>query len=273
MNTGIARRDEEMESAWFSELSGPPVILDRQAELEAIRRAKGGDEMAQEKLIRSQLRWLIKLAGEVERPAMIGTDELVSVGALELLRALGSYDEHRGVRLTSFCERSIKRAMWRYVCDNDGAIKVPGGAANRNNVRARLSARNFGETHRAFTAHSVLKESGVTLGDYLAVTVPASKETWKRPEKARQAFITLYAAAGLTRAEQKAFNLVFLEASKERRVEDVAREMGVCKQTVRNYVASAWRKMQAHVGAEPSPVPYNTHQIKTGKARARHEWN
>lgn len=257
------RDTEEMDSAWFSELSGPPVILDRQAELEAIRRARGGDEMAQERLIRSQLRWLIKLAGEVERPNMIGTDELVSVAALELLRALGSYDERRGVRLSSFCERSIKRAMWRYVCDNDGAIKVPGGAADRNTKRAALNARGFGEQVSVKGRDGY----GMTLGDYVAATRPASDETWRRAEAARSTFATLYDAANLTTGERRAFHLVFLEASKERKLEDVAREMHICKETARQYVARAWRKMQAHVGAVPSRVPYvhNTHQIRKGK--------
>lgn len=87
-----------------------PKPLSRQEEAEAIAAMRAGDEDARRKLIEHNLRLVSHIAKKYTVPGYTSED-LVSVGALGLIKAVNTFKPDAGPQLSSYAARCIENAI------------------------------------------------------------------------------------------------------------------------------------------------------------------
>jgi RNA polymerase primary sigma factor len=99
-------------------------LLTAEQERELSRRIALGDRGARERLIRSNLRLVIKIARAFAGRGM-DLDDLVGEGNLGLIRAAERFDPEAGIRFGTYAGYWIKEAIHRALNDTASTIRVP----------------------------------------------------------------------------------------------------------------------------------------------------
>lgn len=87
-----------------------PKQLPRAAEEELITRMTGGDDEARQLLITHNLRLVSHIARKYTVPGY-GPDDLISIGVIGLIKAVGSYKAGSGSSLGTYAARCIENPM------------------------------------------------------------------------------------------------------------------------------------------------------------------
>jgi RNA polymerase primary sigma factor len=113
----------------------PP--MNRAEEQETIRRARTGDEKAQERLITANLRFVVSVALEYQGRGLPLSD-LIAEGNLGLMEALKRFDEKRGYKFISYAVWWIRQAILNAL-KRTSTIQMP---ANRQEDLDRIARRS-----------------------------------------------------------------------------------------------------------------------------------
>lgn len=89
--------------------SSYPRPLSREEEEECLTRARAGDRAAKEKLIRHNMRLVAHIAKKYSGAAE--TDDMISVGAIGLIKAINTFEPGRGTRLATYTARCIENEI------------------------------------------------------------------------------------------------------------------------------------------------------------------
>jgi RNA polymerase primary sigma factor len=100
----------------------PPLVA--ADELALVRRAKGGDQAARDRLVKSNLRFVIKLAREYESRG-IPLDVLINEGVLGLFAAIDHYDETKGTRFTQYAAWWVRNHIRESIAAQVTAFTIP----------------------------------------------------------------------------------------------------------------------------------------------------
>lgn len=93
-------------------------------EHELATRAKAGDGKAKELLIRSNLRFVVKIAKKYRNQGLSLSD-LIQEGNLGLIESIDKFDETLGYRITTYCGWWIRLAIQRAIEQKGRPVKVP----------------------------------------------------------------------------------------------------------------------------------------------------
>lgn len=113
-------------------------VLNREEQFEEAVKAKAGDKIARDKLINSNLRFVIKIANRY-RDYNIPMDELIQEGNNGLVRAIEKFDPHRGFKFISYAVFWIKHHINEYVINNWSVVKA-GTTLERKKLFFKLRA-------------------------------------------------------------------------------------------------------------------------------------
>ena len=109
---------------------GQYPLVTRQEEIELAGRIAAGDESARAKLIRSNLRLVVKIAHDFKGFGLPLLD-LISEGNIGLMRAVEKFDPTKGAKLSSYAAWWIKQAMRRGLANQARTIRIPGQSASK----------------------------------------------------------------------------------------------------------------------------------------------
>ena len=84
--------------------------LTPQEEHEALCRMREGDDSAREMLIEHNMRLIVHIARKYKVPGCT-FDDLISIGAIGLIKAVRSYDMHSGTTLSTYAARCIENEI------------------------------------------------------------------------------------------------------------------------------------------------------------------
>jgi RNA polymerase primary sigma factor len=115
-------------------------LLTREEEIDLARRATTGDQLAQRKLIESNLRLVIALARRYSRAGVLLLD-LIQEGNLGLMHAVEKFDCERGCRFSTYATRWIQQAICRAVGEQLRVIHVPEHVTVRLRRIRRMAAQ------------------------------------------------------------------------------------------------------------------------------------
>jgi RNA polymerase primary sigma factor len=115
--------DRELVSYYFAEVKKTPLLTAEQ-EVELARAVKGGSTVARDKLIRANLRLVIKIAHEFYA-SDISLMDLIQEGNIGLVRAAEKFDDTRGARFSTYSAWWIRQAMCRFIESKKRAIRLP----------------------------------------------------------------------------------------------------------------------------------------------------
>jgi RNA polymerase primary sigma factor len=116
--------------------------LPREEEQQLFRLAAQGNEKAREKLISANMRFVLKVAIQY-RGCPIPLPDLVSEGAMGLVRAINSFDYSRGLKFISYAVWWIKAYITKAINEQGGLIRLPANQHLR--VRKALKDQFHGE--------------------------------------------------------------------------------------------------------------------------------
>lgn len=132
-------------ASYLADLKRHP-LLTREEERRYARAARAGDEVAKEKLINSNLRFVVNIARQYQHRG-IPLADLISEGNVGLLKAAEKFDPERGYHFTTYAVWWIRQAILKALEASSRTIRLPAHAAGiverigwaRTELRGRLS--------------------------------------------------------------------------------------------------------------------------------------
>lgn len=103
---------------------GPIPLLTPEEEIVLAARIQKGDREARDKMIKANLRLVVKIARDYEGHGLPLLD-LIGEGNTGLIRAVERFDPAKGAKLSTYAAWWIKRAMHRAISQQAKTIRVP----------------------------------------------------------------------------------------------------------------------------------------------------
>ena len=91
-----------------------PTPLSREEEAEAIAGLVQGDEEARQRLIEHNLRLVVYIAKRFENTG-INLEDLISIGTIGLIKAVGTYQPAKSIKLATYASRCIENEILMYL--------------------------------------------------------------------------------------------------------------------------------------------------------------
>jgi RNA polymerase primary sigma factor len=115
--------DEQSVKHYFKEVKNNALIT-REEELELAFKAKAGDTYAINKLVTSNLRFVIKIAKEYQGNGLSLSD-LISEGNIGLIKAVHKFEPEMGYRFISYAVWWIRQSILFSINENAKVVKIP----------------------------------------------------------------------------------------------------------------------------------------------------
>ena len=91
-----------------------PQPLDKAREAELVARLGEGDQEARKELIEHNLRLVVYIARRFENTG-INIEDLISIGTIGLIKAVGTYQPARSIKLATYASRCIENEILMYL--------------------------------------------------------------------------------------------------------------------------------------------------------------
>ena len=135
---------EDVFGMYLNEIKRFP-LLSREEEDLAAREAKKGNEAARNKLINSNLRFVVNIAKKYQGNG-ISLEDLISEGNVGLITAVDKYDVDRGFHFISYAVWWIRQSMLKAICEKSRLIRLPINRVNEliKIEKAKIMIQNSG---------------------------------------------------------------------------------------------------------------------------------
>ncbi len=147
--------------AYLRQISTIP-LLSREEEVELATRAQAGDQGALEKLIVSNLRYVVSVARRYLGYGLALAD-LINEGNIGLIHAVQRFDPSRGVKVITYAVWWIRQAITHAIAEHGGVIALP--------VKQLEKLHKVFEGYRRYTQQSGVEPSSAELAAELDLPV------------------------------------------------------------------------------------------------------
>jgi RNA polymerase primary sigma factor len=130
---------------YLRDISAYPLIS-REEEAELARRIRTGDQDALDKLVRSNLRFVVSVAKKYQNQG-VSLSDLINEGNLGLIRAGHKFDETKGIKFISYAVWWIRQAILQALAEQSRIVRVPlnrAGTLHRIGKRANTLLQELG---------------------------------------------------------------------------------------------------------------------------------
>jgi RNA polymerase primary sigma factor len=130
---------------YLRDISKYPLIS-REEEAELARRIRTGDQEALDKLVRSNLRFVVSVGKKYQNQG-VSLSDLINEGNLGLIRAAHKFDETKGIKFISYAVWWIRQAILQALAEQSRIVRVPlnrAGTLHRIGKRASALLQELG---------------------------------------------------------------------------------------------------------------------------------
>lgn len=120
----IINRDSEALRLYFRDVIKENMIPVEE-EVELASRIRSGDIEARNKLVKANLRFVISIAKRYQQASGLPIGDLVSEGNIGLIKAAEKFDETRGFKFISYAVAWIRQSIMQAIDNNGRAIRLP----------------------------------------------------------------------------------------------------------------------------------------------------
>jgi RNA polymerase primary sigma factor len=134
-------------SVYLREINKIP-LLTREEEVNLAKEARDGSQVAKDKLIQANLRFVVNVAKKYQNQGLTLSD-LISEGNLGLITAVDKFDVDKGYHFISYAVWWIKQSILKAICEKSRMIRLPLNRANEllqiEKVKREISSNKDGE--------------------------------------------------------------------------------------------------------------------------------
>jgi RNA polymerase primary sigma factor len=134
---GGSASDDGSLDLYLREISRYPLI-NQEEEVALAIRIHTGEEEALDKLVRSNLRFVVSVAKKYQNQG-VSLSDLINEGNLGLIRAAHKFDETKGIKFISYAVWWIRQAILQALAEQSRIVRVP---LNRAGTLHRITRRS-----------------------------------------------------------------------------------------------------------------------------------
>lgn len=271
----ITNRDSATIEKYFNEISREELLTADQ-EVDLARRIKQGDQQALEKMVRANLRFVVSVAKQYHHGSM-PLNDLINEGNVGLIKAARMFDETKGFKFISYAVWWIRQSIMEALNDHSRIVRIPSnkiGELSKINQAVSKIEQKF---EREPTTDELADFLGVNPEDIKNTNTAAIRQSSldapfdegedgslydvMRNADAENSDALLADKDSLrTELERLLSTLVDREREVIRRffgigfdyslsLEDIAEDLGLTRERVRQIKESALRKLRSHAGS------------------------
>ena len=120
--------DDEVLSMYLREINAIPLLTREEENTLAVQAAEG-NKAAKEKIVKSNLRFVVNVAKKYQNHGLDLVD-LISEGNIGLMTAIDRFDVTKGYPFISYAVWWIRQAILKAICEKSRAIRLPLNRAN-----------------------------------------------------------------------------------------------------------------------------------------------
>jgi RNA polymerase primary sigma factor len=143
--TRKGKYDESSLDQYLKEISAYR-LLTREEEVDLAQRIRKGEEEALDRLVRSNLRFVVSVAKKYQNQG-VALSDLINEGNLGLIRAAHKFDETKGIKFISYAVWWIRQAILQALAEQSRIVRVPlnrAGALHRIGKRSAMLLQELG---------------------------------------------------------------------------------------------------------------------------------
>lgn len=161
----ITNRDSATIEKYFNDISKEGLLtLDEEVNL--AKRIKQGDQLALEKLVRANLRFVVSVAKQYHNGSM-PLNDLINEGNLGLIKAAQMFDESKGFKFISYAVWWIRQSIMKSLDDHARIVRVPSNKLGEISKISKAAAAIEQQFEREPTSDELADFLGVEVEDVL----------------------------------------------------------------------------------------------------------
>lgn len=133
--------------------------LSHDEQMALARRVRAGDGEAKKAMVEGNMRLVVRIAKGYTGKGLDLTD-LISEGAIGLIRAVEGFDPERGFRFSTYAVHWINQSIERALCRQCRVIRIPHGINGKMRKLDAIAARLSEKNHRQPSTEDLAAESG-----------------------------------------------------------------------------------------------------------------
>jgi RNA polymerase primary sigma factor len=136
-------------------------ILTREEEIDLAKKAAAGDQIARNKLVQANLRFVISVAKKYQNHGL-ELEDLISEGNIGILTAIDHFDVEKGFHFISYAVWWIRQSILKAICEKSRMIRLPLNRANELVKIDRAREMVAGNSNERRDIEDVAKLAGMT---------------------------------------------------------------------------------------------------------------
>jgi len=130
----ITNKDSDSLDRYFKEINKYDLISTEE-EIELSKRIKNGDNNAKQRLVNSNLRFVITVAKKYQNQGLSLSD-LIAEGNVGLIKAAEKFDESKGYKFITYAVWWIRQSIIKSLSENGRSVRLP---MNKIDVKSKIS--------------------------------------------------------------------------------------------------------------------------------------
>lgn len=160
ISQNITRRSEESIESYLTAISKEHMVSPEE-EVDLAQRIHKGDQVALDKLVRANLRFVVSVAKLYQNQGLSLSD-LISEGNVGLVKAAEKFDETRGFKFISYAVWWIRQSIMQALSEQSRMVRLPGNQNNLLRQIRQIQAKYEQTENRAATLEEIADELDVS---------------------------------------------------------------------------------------------------------------
>jgi RNA polymerase primary sigma factor len=171
----ITNRDSATIEKYFNDISKVELLLPEE-EVELARRIKQGDQIALERLVKANLRFVVSVAKQYHH-SKVPLNDLINEGNLGLIKAAKMYDETKGFKFISYAVWWIRQSIMDALNNTSRIVRIPANKIGELSKISQASSQMEQHFEREPTIEEVAEFMGINVDDIKSANTASIRQS------------------------------------------------------------------------------------------------